>query len=102
MTPSSQLVIGSSEQLPNELRAYRWMGTSSGGGILLSRHGATYSAAQGDFSEYGQLLERLLAPVLTTMPPGLRAKARGTLIRKWNRDWGVEAEDLIEMDATGS
>ena len=99
MTPSSQLVIGCSEQLPNELRAYRCMGTSSGGGVLLSRHGATYSAAQGDVSDYGQLLERMLAPVLRSMSPDLRAKARGALIRRWNRDWGVEAEDLLEKDA---
>jgi len=93
------LVIGCSEQLPNDVRAYRCVGTSSGGGLLLSRHGVTYSAARGDVSDYRQLLERMLAPVLSTMSPALRAKARGGLIRRWNRDWGVEAEDLIEMDA---
>jgi hypothetical protein len=37
----------------------------------------------------------MLAPVLKTMSPDLRAKARGVLINRWNRDWGVEAEDLI-------
>jgi hypothetical protein len=92
------LVIGCSEQLPNDVRAYRCVGTSSGGGLLLSRHGVTYSAARGDVSDYGQLLERMLAPVLSTMSPALRAKARGGLIRRWNRDWGVEPEDLTETD----
>ena len=33
MTPSSQLVIGCSEQLPHELRAYRLMGVSSDGAL---------------------------------------------------------------------
>jgi hypothetical protein len=94
MTSSSTLVIGCSEQLPNELRAYRVMGTSSEGSILLSRHGATYSAAASEVSSYPDLLERMLGAVLPSFPPSLRTPARLALTSQWNRDWGVEAEDL--------
>ena len=58
MTPSAQLVVGCSEQLPNEVRAYRRLGTSSDGAVLLSRHGAMYSAARGEVGAYGEMLER--------------------------------------------
>ena len=94
MIPSSTLVIGCSEQLPNELRAYRLMGTSTEGAVLLSRHGATYSAAASEVSAYPELLERMLGVVLPSFPSSLRARARPALISRWNRDWGVEAEDL--------
>jgi hypothetical protein len=98
MTPSPQLVIGCSEQLPNQLRAYRLMGTASNGGFLLSRHGATYSAAQGEVSDYGEMLEHMLGLVLGDLEVGLRSRARAVLTRRWNRDWGVETEDLIQPD----
>jgi hypothetical protein len=94
MTSSSTLVIGCSEQLPNDVRAYRVMGTSTEGAVLLSRHGATYSAAANEVSAYPELLERMLGVVLPSFPSSLRARARPALIRRWNRDWGVEAEDL--------
>ena len=94
MMPSSTLVIGCSEQLPNELRAYHLMGTSTEGAVLLSRHGATYSAAASEVSAYPELLERMLGVVLPSFPSSLRARARPALISRWNRDWGVEAEDL--------
>ena len=94
MTSSSTLVIGCSEQLPNELRAYRVMGTSTEGAVLLSRHGATYSAAASEVSAYPELLERMLGAVLPGFPSSLRAHARPALISRWNRNWGVEAEDL--------
>ena len=94
MTSSSTLVIGCSEQLPNELRAYRVMGTSTEGALLLSRHGATYSAAASEVSAYPELLERMLGVVLPSFPSSLQARARTALIKRWNRDWGVEAEDL--------
>jgi len=99
MTPSSQLVIGCSEQLPHELRAYRLMGVSSDGALLLSCHGATYSARQGEVSDYGVLLERMLGSVLGQLPLRSRASARAILTRRWNRDWGVEAEDVIQAEA---
>ena len=99
MTSPSTLVIGYSEQLPNELRAYRLMGKSSGGAVLLGRHGATYSAAANDVCAYPELLERMLGLVLASFPSSLRERARPTLIRRWNHDWGVEAEDLIEASA---
>jgi len=101
MTPSAQLVIGCSEQLPNDLRAYRLLGTSSEGAVLLSRHGATYSAAPGEVSDYGQLLERMLGSVLENLPLDFRPRARVALTTRWNRDWGVEAEDLIQAEAGG-
>jgi hypothetical protein len=94
MMSASTLVIGCSEQLPNELRAYRVMGTSSEGTVLLSRHGATYSAAAGEVCTYPKLLEHMLGLVLPSFPSSLQARARPALIRRWNRDWGVEAEDL--------
>ena len=99
MTSSSTLVIGCSEQLPNELRAYRLMGTSTEGSVLLSRHGATYSAAASEVSAYPELLERMLGAVLPGVPSSRRAHARPALISRWNRDWGVEAEDLCGASA---
>src|SRR4030095_16004889 len=57
MTASSQIVIGCSAQLPNELRAYRLTGSSSDGRLLLSRRGATYSATRDEVSGYRELLE---------------------------------------------
>ena len=99
MTSSSTLVIGCSEQLPNELRAYRVMGTSTEGAVLLSRHGATYSAAASEVSAYPELLERMLGVVLPSFPSSLRARARPALIKRWNRDWGVEADDLGRADS---
>jgi hypothetical protein len=101
VTPSAQLVIGCSEQLPNELRAYRLLGASSEGAVLLSRNGAMYSAARGEVCHHGQLLERMLGKVLENLPLDFRPRARVALTRRWNRDWGVEAEDLIQGEAGG-
>jgi hypothetical protein len=97
MTLSPALVIGCSEQLPNELRAYHLMGTSTEGGVLLSRHGETYSAATGEVSAYSAMVERMLGMVLKGIPSHLRGSARVGLINRWNRDWGVEAEDLEQL-----
>jgi hypothetical protein len=96
MIPSSQLVVGFSEQLPDDLRAYRFLGTSTDGAVLLSRHGTTYSAAASEVRAYPELVERMLGLVLPTFPAGLRERARPVLIRRWNRDWDVEATDVIE------
>jgi hypothetical protein len=96
--PLSTLVIGCSEQLPNEPLAYRFMGTSSQGVVLLSRHGATYSATTGEVCAYRELVERLLGLALQSCPPGRRERARGALIRRWNRDWGVEVEEVGDPD----
>ena len=95
MISSSALVIGCSDQLPNELRAYHLMGTSTDGAVLLSWHGATYSAAANEVTAYPELIERLLGLVLAGFPPRLRDRARLGLIARWNRNWGVEAEDLV-------
>jgi hypothetical protein len=102
MMPASPLVIGCSDQLPNELRAYHLMGTSTQGAVLLSRHGATYSAVASEVTGYPELLERMLGSVLPGFPPGLRERARPELIARWNRDWGVEAEDLVGTDPVAS
>ena len=90
----SLLVVGCSEQLPDQLRAYRVMGTSSAGGLLLSRHGVTYSAEAEQVSSYHDLLERMLGKVLDNLPESLRSSARTRLVKRWNRDWGVDAEEL--------
>lgn len=92
--PPSLLVVGCSEQRPDELRAYHVTGASSAGGLVLSRRGVTYSAASDQVSSYHELLERLLGTVLDKLPSSQRASARTTLIKRWNRDWGVNAEDL--------
>lgn len=97
MMRSLALVIGCSEQLPNELRAYRLVGTSTDGAVLLSRHGTTYSAAASEVTAYPQLLERMLGLVLARFPPRFQERARPALIRRWNRDWGIEAEDLDQQ-----
>jgi len=91
MTAAATLVVGYSEQRPNELRAYHLMGTARDGVILLSRHGATYSAAASEICDYPALLERMLGVVLPSFPARHREQARRALIRRWNRDWGVEA-----------
>ena len=96
--PSSALVIGCSDQRPNEIRAYRLMGTSTEGAVLLSRHGATYSAVASEVIAYPEVLERMLGLALAGFPPRLRERARPQLIARWNRDWGVEAEDLVGTD----
>jgi hypothetical protein len=101
MTPAAQLVIGCSEQLPNEVRAYRRVGTASDGAVLLRRHGATYSAADGEVCDYGEMLERMLGLALKNLPLDFRPRARAALTRRWNRDWGVEAEDLTQAEAAG-
>jgi hypothetical protein len=98
MTASSQIVIGCSAQLPNEVRAYRLMGSSTDGGLLLRRRGVTYSATRHEVSAYRELLQRMLGPVLAIVPPDLRTRAQGALTRRWNREWGVEVEDLIEAE----
>jgi hypothetical protein len=90
----SLLVVGCSEQLPNQLRAYHVTGTSSAGRLLLSRHGVKYSAAADEVSSYRDLLERMLGTVLANLPASLRDSARARLTKRWNRDWGVNAEDL--------
>lgn len=92
---SPVLVIGCSEQRPDELRAYHLMGTSTDGVVLLSRHGITYSATESEVTAYPKVLERMLGLVLANMPSRLREHARPTLISRWNRNWGVEAEDLV-------
>jgi hypothetical protein len=99
MIPASTLVVGCSEQLPNDVRAYRLLGTSTGGAVLLSRHGATYSAAASEVRAYPELVERMLGMVLASFPASLRERARPVLISRWNRDWDVEATDVIEAAA---
>jgi hypothetical protein len=96
MTPASALVVGCSEQLPNELRAYHLLGTSTDGAVVLSRRGATYSAAANEVCAYPALLERMLGAVLPSFPTSHREHARPALIRRWNRDWGVDADSLVE------
>jgi hypothetical protein len=95
MTPAAALVVGCSEQRPNELRAYNLIGTSTEGAVLLSRHGKTFSAAPSEVCDHSALLERMLGVVLPSFPSSLRERARGALISRWNRDWGVDAEGIV-------
>jgi hypothetical protein len=74
------------------------MGTSTEGALVLSRHGATYSAVASEMIAYPEVLERMLGLVLAGFPPRLQERARLGLIARWNRDWGVEAEDLVGTD----
>ena len=97
MMASSALVIGCSEQAPNELRAYHLMGTSTDGVVLLSRHGKTYSAAAGEVTAYPQLLERMLGLVLAGVPSSLRDHTRPALINRWNRIWGIEGDAFAPL-----
>lgn len=102
MTPSAALVVGCSEQSPNELRAYYLVGTSTEGAVLLNRHGKTYSAAPGEVSDYSVLLQRMLGVVLPSFPPSLQDRARRALINRWNRDWGVDEGGLVEITGPAS
>jgi hypothetical protein len=99
MSPSSPLVVGFSEQLPDDLRAYRLVGASTEGAVLLWRHGTTYSAGATQVCAYPELLERMLGLVLAGFPANLRERARPVLISRWNRDWDVEATDIAEAAA---
>ena len=96
MTPPAALVVGFSDQLPNEPRAYHLMATSIDGVVLLSRRGVIYSAAANDVCAYPALLERMLGLVLPSFPASVRERARPALIRRWNRDWGIGAAGLVE------
>jgi hypothetical protein len=93
-----RLVIGCSDQLPNELRAYHLLGNASAGAVLLTRHGATYSADASDVSAYPELLAGMVSAVLKNVPARLQARAEAGLIKRWNRDWGVEAADLEAVE----
>jgi hypothetical protein len=96
MTPPPALVVGFSDQLSNEPRAYHLMGTSTDGAVILSRRGAIYSAPASDVCAYPALLERMLGLVLPSFPASIRERARPALIRRWNRDWGIGADGLVE------
>jgi hypothetical protein len=99
MTAFSRLVVGCSKQLPNDLLAYRLVGSSAGGRVMLSRRGVSYSADPRELSDYRELVDEMLTLVLASVPPGSRTRAREALIRRWNRDWGVEAEDVVGLEA---
>jgi hypothetical protein len=68
------LVAGCSEQLPDRLRAYH--------------------VVADEVSSYHELIERMLCKVLDNLPASVRSSARTRLVKRWNRDWGVNAEDL--------
>jgi hypothetical protein len=95
---TSTMVVGCSDQLSDQLRAYHVMGTSGAGGPLLSRQGVTYSAPANDVSCHRDVVERMLAKVLGNLPSHVRQRARARLVKRWNRDWGVDVDDL----ATGA
>ena len=72
------------------------------GRVLLSRHdGATYTAKSGEISSYRRIRDNMLRLVLDGVPSGRRQGVGQALIRRWNRDWGVETEADIGL-ATAS
>jgi hypothetical protein len=86
------LMVGCSDQSPNDVRAYHLVDVSPLGVRLSGHDGRSYTAAAGDISPYNEMLTSLLALVLDGMPAELRGRARGSLIKRWNRNWGVMTE----------
>jgi len=87
------LVVGCSEQRPNDVLAYEVVGMADGH-VLLSRHdGVSYTAKSHDVSAYRRSRDKMLRLVLDSVPPGLRPGVRLALIRRWNDAWGVERLD---------
>jgi hypothetical protein len=84
------LVIGCSEEVPNQVRAYHLIASLKNGDAVLSRHdGAAYTGNMRELASYRGSLTTMVGSVLEQMPPDLRYRARAALINRWNRDWGV-------------
>ena len=84
------LVVGCSNQLPDELRAYHLIGAADDGSALLSLHdGVNYTGTMTELSPYGPMLTRMVGAVLDGLPPVLRDSARAALLDRWNRAWAV-------------
>ncbi len=85
-------VVGCSEQRPNDVLAYEVMGIADGR-VLLSRHdGVSYTTSSGEIRSYQRTRDDMLRLVLAGVPASLRHGVGQALIRRWNRDWGVEPE----------
>ena len=86
------LVVGCSQQRPNDVLAYEVMGVAHGQVLLSRRDGATYTAATGELSSYLQSRDSMLRLVLAGVPASLRQGVGQALIRRWNLAWGVEPD----------
>ena len=85
-------VVGCSEQRPNDVLAYEVMGIADGH-VLLSRHdGVSYTTSSGEIRSYQRTRDDMLRLVLAGVPASLRHGVGQALIRRWNREWGVEPE----------
>jgi len=94
------LVVGCSEERPNDVLAYEVIGVAHGH-VLLSRHdGATYTAETGELSSYLQSRDSMLRLVLAGVPSSLRQGVGHALIKRWNLAWGVEPEPGIGLAAS--
>jgi hypothetical protein len=88
----SVIVVGSSEQIPNELHAYHLVSASQDGSVVLSRHdGAAYTGTLGELVFYPGTIARMVDSVLEHVTPDLRTRAGAALLERWNREWGVAA-----------
>jgi hypothetical protein len=90
---STVIVVGCSEQLPNEVRAYHLISAGKDGSAVLTRHdGVAYTGVMGELSLYRDVLSRMVSSVLAQLarfPPARRASARTALVARWNREWDV-------------
>ena len=89
MTAFSRLVVGCSKQLPNDLLAYRLVGSSAGGRVMLSRRGVSYSADPRELSE--RIITRLESgyepPALTRVVELGAAAGFHFADRRWRVRW---------------
>jgi hypothetical protein len=84
------LVVGCSDQIPDELRAYHLVSAAEDGGVVLSLHdGVAYTGTMSELSPYCALLSRMVGAVLENLPPAFRDRSRAALVDRWNRAWNV-------------
>ena len=95
------LVVGCSEERPNDVLAYEVMGVAHGHIVLSRRDGVSYTAEDSELSSYLQSRDRMLRLVLAGVPSRLRLGVGQALIRRWNRAWGVDSDADIGL-ATSS
>jgi hypothetical protein len=94
------LVVGCSEQRPNDVLAYEVVGLAEGH-VVLSRHdGVSYTAKSRDISAYRRSRDNMLRLVLAGVPSGRRPAVRQALIKRWDLAWGVGTEAGIGLAAS--
>jgi hypothetical protein len=82
------VVVGCSEELPNDLRAYHLVSASADGVAALTRHdGTDYTGTLNQFSYYRAAMAGMVKSVVRHVPMHLRSRARVSLLKRWNHDW---------------